>query len=186
MSHLDELEIHQTARYRYISVVLGCPRGGRADWCHPAPWAVLHPPGAMHGQVEGQNEVRILREDRGSTSASDHKQITVDEKHYITLISERVLLVLKWSLRLLLPIIWDHFGWIWTQAAREGGRGMRTERGWRWEWLGFGSSSTDDDWRWTRGDPTVKAEMKFLFRTFGPLDQFQSWKVWPPSEWRFS
>lgn len=75
MSHLDELEIHQTARYRYISVVLGCPRRGRADRRHLAPWAVLHPPGAMHGQVEGQDEVRILREDRETKSASDHKQM---------------------------------------------------------------------------------------------------------------
>lgn len=60
VSHLYELKIHQTARYRYISVVLGCPRGRRSDGCHPAPRAVLHPPGAMHGQVERQDKVRVL------------------------------------------------------------------------------------------------------------------------------
>lgn len=75
VSHLNELEIHQTARYRYISVVLRCPRRRRADRRHPAPWAILHPPGAMHGQVEGQDQVSVLRDDRQPTSASDHKQI---------------------------------------------------------------------------------------------------------------
>ncbi len=60
VSHLYELKIHQTARYRYISVVLGCPGGRRGDGCHPAPRAVLHPPGAMHGQVERQDKVRVL------------------------------------------------------------------------------------------------------------------------------
>lgn len=60
MSHLDEVKIHQTARYRYISVVLRCPGRGRGDGRHPAPRAVLHPPGAMHGQVECQDEVGVL------------------------------------------------------------------------------------------------------------------------------
>lgn len=60
VGHLDELKIHQAARYRYISVVLGRPGGGRGDGRHPAPRAVLHPPGAMHGQVERQDKVRVL------------------------------------------------------------------------------------------------------------------------------
>ena len=60
VSHLYELKIHQTARYRYISVVLGCPGGRGIDGCHLAPGAVLHPPGAMHGQVERQDKVRVL------------------------------------------------------------------------------------------------------------------------------
>lgn len=76
VSHLDELEIHQTARYRNISVVLRCPRGGRTDGRHPAPWTVLHPPGAMHGQIEGQDKVRILRE---------KKRTQFDEKYHVIL-----------------------------------------------------------------------------------------------------
>lgn len=64
VSHLYELEIHQTARYRYIPVVLGCPGGGRGDGCHPAPGAVLHPPGAMHGYVKSQHKVRVLARQR--------------------------------------------------------------------------------------------------------------------------
>lgn len=60
MSHFYELKVQQAARYRYISVVLGCPGGRRGDGCHPASRAVLHPPGAMHGQVERQDKVRLL------------------------------------------------------------------------------------------------------------------------------
>lgn len=60
MSDLDELKVHHTAGYRYISVVLGRPGGRRGDGCHPAPGAVLHPPGAMHGEVERQDKVRVL------------------------------------------------------------------------------------------------------------------------------
>lgn len=64
VSHLYELKIHQTARYRYISVVLRCPGRRRSDGCHPAPWAILHPPGAVHGQVERQDKVRVLARQR--------------------------------------------------------------------------------------------------------------------------
>lgn len=68
MSHLYVLEIQQTARYGYISVVLRCPGGGRGDGCHLAPRAVLHPPGAMHGQVESQHEVGVLVRQRSQFS----------------------------------------------------------------------------------------------------------------------
>lgn len=65
VSHLYELKIHQTARYRYIPVVLRCPGRRRSDGCHPAPRAIFHPPGAMHGQIERQDKVRVLARQRG-------------------------------------------------------------------------------------------------------------------------
>lgn len=74
VSHLYELKIHQTARYRYISVVLGCPGGRRSDGCHPAPRAILHPPGAMHGQVERQDKVRVLARKRQKETERDRKR----------------------------------------------------------------------------------------------------------------
>lgn len=64
MSHLDELKVHQTVRYRYISVVCRCPGWWGADECHSAPRAVLHPPGAVHGQVKRQDKVRVLARQR--------------------------------------------------------------------------------------------------------------------------
>lgn len=60
VSHLDELEVHQAARYGDVAVVLGRPRRRGADGRHPAAGAVLHPPGAMHGQVERQHQVGVL------------------------------------------------------------------------------------------------------------------------------
>lgn len=60
MSHFHKLKVHQAPGYRYVSVVLGGPRRRWADGGHPAPGAVLHPPGAMHGQVEGEDKVRVL------------------------------------------------------------------------------------------------------------------------------
>lgn len=61
VSHLNELEVHQAARYGDVAVVLGRPRRRGADGCHLAARAVLHPPGAMHGQVERQHQVGVLQ-----------------------------------------------------------------------------------------------------------------------------
>lgn len=61
VSHLDELEVHQAARYGDVAVVLGRPRRRGGDGGHLAAGAVLHPPGAMHGQVERQHQVRVLQ-----------------------------------------------------------------------------------------------------------------------------
>lgn len=61
VGHLDELEVHQAARYGDVAVVLGRPRRRGADGRHLAAGAVLHPPGAMHGQVERQHQVGVLQ-----------------------------------------------------------------------------------------------------------------------------
>lgn len=59
VSHFYELEVQQTAWYRDVAVVLRRPGRGRGDGRHLAPWPVLHPPRAVHGQVECQHKVRV-------------------------------------------------------------------------------------------------------------------------------
>lgn len=60
MGHLHILVLHQTACDADVAVVLRGPGRRGGDRGHPAAWTVLHPPGPVHGHVEGHDQVTVL------------------------------------------------------------------------------------------------------------------------------
>lgn len=61
VGHLHILVLQHAARNADVAVVLWGPGWRRGHGGHPAARAVFHPPGAMHGDVEGHDQVCVLK-----------------------------------------------------------------------------------------------------------------------------
>lgn len=61
MGHLHILVLQQTTCDADVAVVLRGPGRRRGDQGHPAAWTILHPPGPVHGHVEGHDQVTVLQ-----------------------------------------------------------------------------------------------------------------------------
>lgn len=81
VGHLHILVLQQAAGDADVAMVLWGPGGRRGHGGHPAPRAVLHPPGAMHGDVKGHNQVCVLWKVTYFQIETDDEDIPGDPQH---------------------------------------------------------------------------------------------------------